>query len=83
MVVLILVAASLVLSSMCVIGGMFAPEQKYSATPEEPINTIVDFLLPDALKVKNLIKFLPIILVWVLFALLLPSCGSAPKEVEQ
>jgi hypothetical protein len=61
-VVLTLLAASLVLSLMCVMGSMFAPEK--------PMNTIVDFLLPDVLKVKNLIKSLPIISVWVLFALI-------------
>jgi len=70
-VTLVLLAASLVLSLICAVAGMFAPR---------PIsNPLVDFLLPIFLTPENLRKSLPIVLVWVVFGLLFFRKGR-PRE---
>jgi hypothetical protein len=61
-VALVLLAASLVLSLICAVPGIFAP----SSIP----NPLVDFFLPAFLTPEKLVKSLPIVLVWVLFGLL-------------
>jgi hypothetical protein len=59
---LILLAASLVLSLICALAGMFAPTGSG--------NTLVSFLLPRFLTPANLLRSLPIILAWSVFGLL-------------
>lgn len=69
-VTLVLLAASLVLSLICAEAGMFAPSGIR--------NPLVDFLLPIFLTEK-LRRSLPIVLVWVVFALLFFRKGQ-PRE---
>ena len=61
-VTLVLLAASLVLSLISAVAGMFAPS--------EFNNPLVDFLLPKFLTPSKLLKSLPIVLVWAVFGLL-------------
>jgi hypothetical protein len=61
-VTLVLLAASLVLSLVCAVAGMFAPS--------DIRNPLVDCLLPIFLTPRKLLKSLPIVLVWVAFGLL-------------
>jgi hypothetical protein len=61
-VTLVLLAASLVLSLVCAVAGMFAPS--------DIRNPLVDSLLPIFLTPRKLLKSLPIVLVWVAFGLL-------------
>jgi hypothetical protein len=61
-VTLILLAASLVLSLICAVAGIFAPD----SIP----NPVSDFFLPTFLTPEKLIKSLPIVVTWVLFGLL-------------
>ena len=63
MVALVLLAASLVLSLICAVAGMFAPSK--IRIP------LVDFLLPRFLTPESLLKSLPIIVIWFVFGLLL------------
>jgi len=70
-VTLVLLAASLILSLICAVAGMFAPS--------EFSNPLVDFLLPIFLTPENLRKSLPIVLVWVVFGLLFFRKGR-PRE---
>jgi hypothetical protein len=58
-VALVLLAASLVLSLICAVAGMFAPRNIS--------NPLVDFLLPIFLTPAKLLKSLPIVLLWVVF----------------
>ena len=71
-VTLVLLAASLVLSLICAVAGMFAPS--------DISNPLVDFLLPIFLTPEKLRRSLPIVLVWVVFGLLLfrraPAAGG-------
>jgi hypothetical protein len=59
-VTLILLAASLVLSLICAVAGIFAPD----TIP----NPLADFFLPAFLTPEKLLKSLPIVLTWVLFS---------------
>ena len=68
---LALLAASLVLSLICAVAGMFAPS--------EFSNPLVDFLLPRFLIPGKLLKSLPIVLIWVVFGLLCFR-GGPPRE---
>ena len=70
-VTLVLLAASLILSLICAVAGMFAPS--------EFSNPLVDFLLPIFLTPENLRRSLPIVLVWVVFGLLFFRKGR-PRE---
>jgi len=71
-VTLVLLAASLVLSLICAVAGMFAPS--------EFSNPLVDFLLPIFLTPENLRRSLPIVLVWAALGLWLfrraPAAGG-------
>jgi hypothetical protein len=70
-VTLILLAASLILSLICAVAGMRAPA--------EVSNPLVDFLLPRFLTTENLLRSLPIVLLWGVFGLLFFP-RSAPEE---
>jgi hypothetical protein len=61
-VTLVLLAASLVLSLICAVAGMFAPD--------EIRNPLVHFLLPIFLTPEKLLRSLPIVLLWGVFGLL-------------
>jgi hypothetical protein len=60
-VTLVLLAASLVLSLICAVAGMFAPS--------EISNPLVDFLLPMFLTPEKLLRSIPIVLLWGVFGL--------------
>ena len=67
---LVLLAASLILSLICAVAGMFAPDHMR--------NPLVHFLLPIFLTPEKLLKSLPILLVWIVFGLLFLRRGRLP-----
>ncbi len=70
-VTLVLLAASLILSLVCAVSGMFAPSRI--------LDPLADFLFPRFLTPDLLLKSVPIVLVWVAFGLLFFSRGvTAP-----
>jgi len=70
-VTLVLLAPSLVLSLICAVAGILPPHNFR--------NPLVDFLLPIFLTPGNLLKSLPIVMVWVIFGLLFFRKGW-PRE---
>jgi hypothetical protein len=70
-VTLVLLAASLLLSLICAVAGMFAPMEGMGG----PTNPLVNYLLPRFLTPERLLKSLPIVLLWGLFGLLFPVRG--------
>jgi hypothetical protein len=68
-VTLVLLAASLVLSLLCAVAGMFAPD--------DIRNPLVHFLLPIFLTPEKLLRSLPIVLLWGVFGLLFFPWGLA------
>jgi hypothetical protein len=73
-VTLVLLAASLVLSLVCAVGGMFPSSSIH--------NPLLDVLLPKFFQPKNLLTSLPIVLIWGLFALVFLSPAPALSSVS-
>ena len=61
-VALVLLTASLVLSLICAVAGMFAPSNIS--------NPLIDFLLPRVLSQEGMLWALPVLLIWSFFGLL-------------
>jgi hypothetical protein len=74
-VALVLLAASLVLSLICAVAGMFAPSD-FS-------NPLIDFLLPRFLTPVKLLRSLPIVLVWIAFGLLFLRDGLGRESAAE